>query len=114
MNRTFRTTVADDGAASAEVDATSSTIDAFHVTANGSSDPLVLARAANAVSGTLDVLYELYSPPVPSTVLKLDYLGVEHGAVNDDGERDPKGDEEQGADTDDGGADVASHRSSSR
>ena len=73
----FRTTVATRGAAAAEVDATSSTIDAFQVTADMSTDPLVLARAANAVSGTLDALFGLYSPPVPSRVLRLDYLGRE-------------------------------------
>ena len=43
----------------------------------GFTDPIVAARAANAVSAPMPDLFDLYNPKIPSAVLALDYLGRE-------------------------------------
>lgn len=45
--------------------------------AANTTDAILLARAANAVSGPMDELFALYEAPVPPAVLALDYLGRE-------------------------------------
>lgn len=43
----------------------------------GFTDPVIAARAANAVSAPMPDLFDLYNPQIPSAVLALDYLGRE-------------------------------------
>lgn len=42
-----------------------------------STDPIVLARAANRITGSLDELFGLYDPETSARVMELDYLGRE-------------------------------------
>lgn len=39
--------------------------------------PAAVARAANAVSAPMDVLFAVYGPPTPTAIMELDYLGRE-------------------------------------
>lgn len=52
-------------------------VGAFRQAAAGTGTPFALARAANSVSAPMDVLYDVYAPPIPTSVLRLDYLGRE-------------------------------------
>ena len=45
--------------------------------ANRSVSAIDAARAANAISAPLDEIYAVYKPPIPTQLLKLDYLGRE-------------------------------------
>lgn len=75
----FRDQAAADGAAEADLSAMDAAI-AGLVTAvaeQTSLTDLELARAANAVSGPMDELFDLYNDPIPSAVLALDYGGRE-------------------------------------
>lgn len=75
--RAFRSEAAAAGAPGEDLTAMDSAVKEFVAAAMSPADPVVLARASNSVSATMDELYALYEAPVPSEVLAMDYLGRE-------------------------------------
>ena len=75
--QSYRSKAANDGASAPNLNAVDLAINNFVVLMESSSDSNEVARAANAVSATMDELFALYDSPVPSNVLVLDYLGRE-------------------------------------
>ena len=73
--RVIRARLVIDGALPVDLDAMDTSIAALVATV--STDPTTVARAANAVSATMDELFALYHPTVPPAILALDYLGRE-------------------------------------
>lgn len=73
--RAVRPQVATDGAAGADLDAMDTAITNLRSLVGTSTDPVILGRAANAVSAPMDELFSLYAPIVPTDILALDYLG---------------------------------------
>jgi hypothetical protein len=45
--------------------------------AGASTDPIVLGRAVNRITGSLDEIFALYDPTVSAGVMEIDYLGRE-------------------------------------
>lgn len=75
--RAVRPQVATDGATRADLDAMDAAIADLRSQVGTSTDPVTLARAANAISAPMDELFSLYAPTVPTDILALDYLGRE-------------------------------------
>lgn len=73
----FRSTAANDGAAPADLSAMDQAVAGLVAAAASPGSGPVAARAANAVSASMDELYVLYDPPTPTELLILDYLGRE-------------------------------------
>jgi hypothetical protein len=66
-----------DGVPADALAAVAAAIAAAQTAAAGSTPPLAMARAFNRISAPMARIYEVYKPPVPSTLLDLDYLGRE-------------------------------------
>jgi hypothetical protein len=73
----LRKIVVRDGLRTSSVQALDKSVSRLSSLSAASTDGVKLARAANAVSGTMDDVFELYHPKVPPTILTLDYLGRE-------------------------------------
>jgi len=73
----FRAQAATDGAAAADLTAMDQAIAGLQAALTAGGDNVVVARAANAISGPMDELFALYDPAVPPALLALDYLGRE-------------------------------------
>jgi hypothetical protein len=66
-----------DGLSSAKIRALDKAVARFSSLSATSTDGVQLARAANAISDTMDDVFELYHPKVPPTLISLDFLGRE-------------------------------------
>jgi hypothetical protein len=73
----LRVTVVRDGLKSASVRALDKSVAQFSSLSQAGAGSLDLARAANAVSDTMDDVFALYHPKVPPEILSLDFLGRE-------------------------------------
>lgn len=75
--KAFRAQAIDDGAKQTTVDVLDAAVPSLTSTAEGSTDPATVARAANAVSSVMEDLFTLYNPVAPPAIIELDYLGRE-------------------------------------
>jgi hypothetical protein len=73
----YRPSATRDGAPSEAVEGLDSAVKDFRAVAKKSSDPVAVARAANAVSRWVGALYSVYHPATPAILNELDYLGRE-------------------------------------
>jgi hypothetical protein len=73
----FREQATSDGASQNDIAALDSAIPGLSDAAAAAESPVSVARAANTISASMDELYALYSPSVPTEILVLDYLGRE-------------------------------------
>jgi len=72
----YRAKALSDGVAASDAEALDTAIAELHGVET-QTDPVIVARAANAVSAPLDEMFAIYHPIVPGEVLALDYLGRE-------------------------------------
>jgi hypothetical protein len=73
----LRKTVVHDGLKDASVRALDRSVARLSSLSETNTDSVELARAANAVSDTMDDVFALYHPKVPPEILSLDFLGRE-------------------------------------
>jgi hypothetical protein len=74
---TLRRMVDHDGLSDASLHALDGSLAQLSSLSATSKDNVALARAANAVTGTMDDVVALYHPKVPPTIITLDFLGRE-------------------------------------
>ena len=75
--KAFRTQAARDGVNESDLRNMDEAVSDLRRAAANPAEPLSLARAANSVSGEMEILFEVYDPPVPPAILQLDFLGRE-------------------------------------